>query len=99
MRRTVVLCAVVAIVSLISVSQASAIGWRLRKAPCCRPVAVAQAEAAIEQADSPVQVDQAAALSEVVHVMQGMLIRENDRLQWALQYLEECDDSSTYGSD
>ena len=100
MRRIIVLCAVLALISIVSVSQASAFGWRHRGCHGRTTVVVApQVEVAVASSELTVQVDESAALSEVIKTMQGMLRRENERLQWGLQYYEECDDSSTYGSD
>ena len=38
-------------------------------------------------------------MSAVLDAMQGVLQREYTLIQFGLSYHDECDDSSTYGSD
>lgn len=101
MRRTIVLCVALALVSILSVSQASAFGWRHRVCRCRPAVAVASHVEVTEVApsDVPGKVDESVALSATLDAMTGMLQREYTLIQWGLNYYEECDDSSTYGSD
>ena len=101
MRRVIVLCAVLALISIVSVNQASAFGWRHRACHSRTAVVAApQAETTdVAPSVAPGQIDESVALSTVVEATQGILQREYALIQWGLAYYEECDDSSTYGSD
>jgi len=101
MRRVIVLCAVLALICIFSVNQASAFGWRHRTCHCRTAVVAApQVEVAdVAPTVSPGQVDESVAMSAVLDAMQGVLQREYTLIQFGLSYHDECDDSSTYGSD
>lgn len=97
MKRTIVSCAVLALFCFVSVQQASAFGWRRahHRACYCQPIVVVapQAEVAV------VEVDESTALSQVIGAVNGILARENDRLERQIEWYEEDQSSASYGSD
>ena len=113
MRRFVVASIVLTLFLLVSISDASAAGWRgpwryahrhvrPQSTVAVSQAVVAQPTAAIKTsvaAEPAAKMDESAALCEVIGVMQGMLRREHSRIQWGIQMYDAEPFSISYDSD
>ncbi len=106
MRRFVIPLAVLALVSVVFTSQASAFGWRgasWRKATATHYASSTQsptlaARGTAVPAAPVAEMTEAAALSELIGVMKGILVTEYDRLEQKRQW-DEDEPVRSYGLD